>query len=46
MAISSRLTVAIVHAFLSAGLIKDEHVPLAIRIAAEEIEVRKNMGDY
>ncbi|MEG4009271.1 hypothetical protein QUA23_24675 [Microcoleus sp. Pol1C5] len=36
----------IVDALIDAGIIDKRRVPEAIQIAAEEIEVRKALGDY
>ena len=40
------LAALVVDALLRAGLLKQEHVESAIEIAAEEIDVRKALGDY
>jgi hypothetical protein len=43
---SEELAVLVVDALLHAEIVKQDDVRRAIRIAAEEIEVRKAMGDY
>jgi hypothetical protein len=43
---SEQLAALIVDALLRVGLVRDGDVRRAIEIAAEEIEVRKIMGDY
>jgi len=43
---SEELAELIVDALLRAGVIEQEHVSKAVKIAAEEIEVRKALGDY
>lgn len=43
---STELAEIIIDALLRAGMINDSEVRRAIRIAAEEIEVRKALGDY
>lgn len=40
------LAASIVDALLRANIVKESDVEKAIRIATEEIEVRKTMGDY
>jgi hypothetical protein len=43
---SEQLAALVVDALIDAGLVPKEKVKEAIAIAAEEIEVRKAMGDY
>ncbi|MEG4119895.1 hypothetical protein QUA43_20810 [Microcoleus sp. N9_B4] len=43
---SEQLAALIVDALIDAGIIDKQRVPEAIEIAAEEIEVRKALGDY
>jgi hypothetical protein len=43
---SESLAVLIVDALIDAKIIDREHLPSAIQIAAVEIEVRKELGDY
>ncbi|MEG4495618.1 hypothetical protein QUB05_00200 [Microcoleus sp. F10-C6] len=43
---SDRLAASIVDALIDAGIIDKQRVPEAIEIGAEEIEVRKALGDY
>ena len=43
---SEELAVLIVDALVDAGLVERERVAEAVAVAAEEIEVRKEMGDY
>lgn len=40
------LAALIVDALIDAGIMKKDDVERAIRIAAEEIEIRKALGDY
>lgn len=45
--LSSRdLATLVVDALCDAGIVKKDDLVLAIEVAAEEIEVRKAMGDY
>jgi hypothetical protein len=41
-----RLAALIVDALIDAGLVSKEDVDRAARVAAQEIEVRKALGDY
>jgi hypothetical protein len=43
---SDELAELIIDALLVAGIVDLEHVKRAVKIAAEEIEARKGMGDY
>jgi hypothetical protein len=43
---SEDLAALIVDGLLRAGIMQPENVQQAIKIAAEEIEVRKTLGDY
>jgi len=43
---SADLAALVVDALVRAGIVKGEHVGKAMRIATEEIEVRKALGDY
>ena len=43
---SESLAVLIMDALVDGGVVKREDAERAIRIAAEEIDVRKAMGDY
>jgi hypothetical protein len=43
---SEDLAALVVDALLDAGILRMSDVPRAIRIAAEEIDVRKTLGDY
>jgi hypothetical protein len=43
---SDDLAALIVDALLQANVVKQEHVQRAIKIATEEIEARKAIGDY
>jgi hypothetical protein len=43
---SEDLAALVVDALLRANLLSQDHVERAVRIAAEEIEVRKVLGDY
>lgn len=43
---SEQLAALIVDVLIDAGIIDKQRVPEAIEIAAEEIEVRKALGDY
>lgn len=40
------LAALVVDALIDAGIVKKDDMERAIRIAAEEIEVRKALGDY
>ena len=43
---SEDLAALIIDALLVAGILAQEDVPRAMKIAIEEIDVRKAMGDY
>ncbi len=43
---SQKLAVLIIDALLTAKILSDKDVEKALKIAAEEIEVRKSLGDY
>jgi len=43
---SEDLAALIIDALLQAKIVKQEDVRRAVEIAAEEIEVRKSLGDY
>lgn len=43
---SEELAVLIIDALLCASIVKQDDVARAIKIATEEIEVRKALGDY
>ena len=43
---SEELAALIVDALLRAGIVREDSVQLAVRVAVEEIEARKVMGDY
>jgi hypothetical protein len=43
---SEDLAALIVDALLRANVVKEEDVARAVKIATEEIEVRKSLGDY
>ena len=43
---SEELAALIVDALLRAGIVRDADVPRAMKIATEEIDVRKIGGDY
>jgi isopentenyl diphosphate isomerase/L-lactate dehydrogenase-like FMN-dependent dehydrogenase len=45
--LSSRdLAALVVDALCDAGIVKKDDLERAVEVAAEEIEVRKSMGDY
>ena len=43
---SEVLAALVADALIDAGIVMKEHLELAVKIAAEEIEVRKALGDY
>jgi hypothetical protein len=43
---SESLAALVIDALVDAGLVTHEDIEKAIRVAAEEIEVRKALGDY
>lgn len=43
---SESLAALVIDALIDAGIVKREDAERAIRIATEEIDVRKAMGDY
>jgi hypothetical protein len=43
---SEDLAAIVIDALLRAGIVKEEDIERAIRIATEEIDVRKALGDY
>lgn len=43
---SQQLAALIIDALIDAKIIQKEHSGLAINIAAQEINIRKSMGDY
>ncbi len=43
---SEVLAALVVGALIDAGIVMKEHLELAFKIATQEIEVRKSLGDY